>query len=161
MENSIFDGMGLLLAQVSLAALIVFLAMAVDLASGLYKAKLRGEVHSSWGLKRSVQKFILYEGAILIAGGIDILFLMSHVAVLVRCEALAGIAIFTSLIAMLLCIVEIWSLRETADKKTQKDIARAGELLGGIIDRRQIAEAIGKAISKAISDNASNPKQEE
>lgn len=153
MENPIFNGIGLLLAQVCLAAFIVFIAMGVDLASGLYKAKLRGEVHSSWGLKRSVQKFILYEGAILIAGGIDILFLTSKVTHIIGCEALTGIALFTSVIAILLCIVEIWSLREKADEKTRKDINRAGELIGSLVEKKQIADAIGKAIADAIGNH--------
>lgn len=157
MENPIFNGIGLLLAQVCLAAFIVFIAMGVDLASGLYKAKLRGEVHSSWGLKRSVQKFILYEGAILIAGGIDILFLTSRVAQLVGCDILSGIALFTSIIAILLCIVEIWSLREKADEKTRKDINRAGELIGNLIDKRQVAEAVGKAIAESIGHREQPP----
>lgn len=163
MENPIFNGIGLLLVQVCLAAFIVFVAMGVDLASGLYKAKIRGEVHSSWGLKRSVQKFILYEGAILIAGGIDILFLTSQVTKLIGCEALTGIAIFTCVIAILLCIVEIWSLREKADEKTRKDINRAGELIGSIVERKQIAEAIGKAIADAIThkDQSPTPTQTE
>lgn len=150
MEKSIFDGMGMLLAQVCLAAFIVFVAMGVDLVSGLWKAKLRGEVRSSWGLKRSVQKFILYEGAVLIAGGIDILFFTSHVTQLIGCEVLKGIAIFTSLMAILLCIVEILSLREKADEKVRKDINRAGELIGGLVEKKQVADAIGKAIADAI-----------
>lgn len=142
MENWIFAGVGLLLLQVCLAAFIVFMAMCVDLASGLYKAKLRGEVHSSWGLKRSVQKFILYEGAILIAGGIDVLFMMCRVMEVVGCTLLNGIAVFTGFIAVLLCIVEIWSLREKADEKTRKDINRASELIGSLIDKKQLAEVI-------------------
>lgn len=150
MEHPIFNGIGLLLAQICLAAFIVFLAMGVDLVSGLYKAKLRGEVHSSWGLKRSVQKFILYEGAILIAGGIDILFLTCKVMAVVGCEILNGIAIFTGFIAILLCMVEIWSLREKADEKTRKDINRAGELIESLIDKKQFTEAVGKAILSSI-----------
>lgn len=161
MEYPIFNGIGLLLTQVCLAAFIVFVAMGVDLASGLYKAKIRGEVHSSWGLKRSVQKFILYEGAILIAGGIDILFLTSHVSQLLGCEILSGIAIFTSLIAILLCFVEIWSLREKADEKTRKDIHRAGELLGNLIDKKQVAEAIAKVITDSLAHKESTETQSE
>lgn len=150
MEHPIFNGIGLLLAQICLAAFIVFIAMTVDLASGLYKAKIRGEVHSSWGLKRSVQKFILYEGAILIAGGIDVLFLTCKVMAVVGCEVLNGIAIFTGFIAILLCMVEIWSLREKADEKTRKDINRAGELIESLIDKKQLTEAVGKAILSSI-----------
>lgn len=154
MDNGIFNGLGLLLLQVCIAAFIVFVAMTVDLASGLYKAKIRGEVHSSWGLKRSVQKFILYEGAIMIAGGIDVLVLTCRVTALIGCNVLNGIALFTGLIAILLCIVEIWSLREKADEKTRKDIHRAGELIGGLLDRQQIGEAIGKAIADSLGQQA-------
>ncbi len=151
MNNEILNGLGQLLLQVCIAAFIVFVAMTVDLASGLYKAKIRGEVHSSWGLKRSVQKFILYEGAIMIAGGIDVLVLTCRVTAIIGCNVLNGIALFTGLIAILLCIVEIWSLREKADEKTRKDIHRAGELIGGLLDRQQIGEAIGKAIAASLS----------
>ncbi len=150
MDNGIFNGLGLLLLQVCIAAFIVFVAMTVDLASGLYKARIRGEVHSSWGLKRSVQKFILYEGAILIAGGIDVLVMTCRVTQLIGCNILNGIALFTGLIAILLCIVEIWSLREKADEKTRKDMHRAGELIGSLVDRKQIGEAIGKAIAASL-----------
>lgn len=158
MDDEILNGLGRLLLQVCIAAFIVFVAMTVDLASGLYKAKIRGEVHSSWGLKRSVQKFILYEGAILIAGGIDVLVLTCRVTALIGCDVLDGIALFTGLIAILLCIVEIWSLREKADEKTRKDIHRAGELIGGLLDRQQIGEAIGKAIAASLSYQAKTTK---
>ena len=151
MNNEILNGLGQLLLQVCIAAFIVFVAMTVDLASGLYKAKIRGEVHSSWGLKRFVQKFILYEGAIMIAGGIDVLVLTCRVTAIIGCNVLNGIALFTGLIAILLCIVEIWSLREKADEKTRKDIHRAGELIGGLLDRQQIGEAIGKAIAASLT----------
>ena len=154
MNNEILNGLGQLLLQVCIAAFIVFVAMTVDLASGLYKAKIRGEVHSSWGLKRSVQKFILYEGAIIIAGGIDVLVLTCRVTAIIGCNVLNGIALFTGLIAILLCIVEIWSLREKADEKTRKDIHRAGELIGGLLDRQQIGEAIGKAIAASLGQQA-------
>lgn len=150
MEQTLFNGIDLLLLQVCIAAFIVFVAMSVDLASGLYKAKMRGEVHSSWGLKRSVQKFILYEGAILIAGGIDVLVLTSRATALVGCNTLNGIAIFTSVIAILLCIVEILSLKEKADDKTRKDINRAGELIESLVDRKQIADIVAKAIAEAF-----------
>lgn len=161
MEQIFFEGIGYLLAQICLAAFIVFIAMTIDLGSGLYKAKLRGEVHSSWGLKRSVQKFILYEGAILIAGGIDVLFLTSHVAKLLGCDAIAGIAIFTCMIAILLCVVEIWSLREQAEEKTRKDLNRAGEILGTMLDKKRIADAIGTAIVEGIKQANAQQKHKQ
>lgn len=150
MEQTIFNNIGMLLFEVCVAAFIVFVAMSVDLASGLYKAKLRGEVHSSWGLKRSISKFILYEGAILIAAGMDVLFLMSKVFVLCGLNFLEGVAIFTCVVAIVLCIVEILSLREKADEKTRKDIGRVSEMVENIIDRKQLSAAIAKAIAESI-----------
>ena len=69
---------------------------------------------------------------------------------LVGCDVLNGIAIFTGFIAVLLCIVEIWSLREKADEKTRKDINRAGELIESLIDKRQVTDAIAKAIARSL-----------
>lgn len=160
MEHSIFNGIGLLLVQICLAAFIVFIAMAVDLASGLHKAKIRGELHRSWGLKRSVQKFILYEGAILIAGGIDVLVLTCKVMTLIGCDILNGVAIFTGFIAILLCIVEIWSLREKADEKTRKDINRTGELIESLIDKRQVTDVLVKAIANTLGHNGKESTKE-
>ena len=60
-----------------MAMLIVFFAMMIDLASGLRKAKIRGELRSSQALKRSITKFITYEGSMIIALGVDMLIHMS------------------------------------------------------------------------------------
>ena len=60
--------------------LIVFFAMMIDLASGLRKAKIRGELRSSQALKRSITKFITYEGSMIIALGVDMLIHMSKLA---------------------------------------------------------------------------------
>jgi hypothetical protein len=59
---------------VCIETLVIILAMAVDFASGYYKAKLRGEERNSLGLKRTVSKFILYVGSIMIAAGVDSIF---------------------------------------------------------------------------------------
>ena len=153
--------MGNLLLQICFVAFIVLVAMGVDLISGLYKAKIRGEVHSSWGLKRTVQKFILYEGAILIAGCIDSLFIIAKVMHVIGLTILHGVAIFTAIAGIILCIVEIWSLREKADEKTRKDIDRASSILGNIIDKKELTTALSKAIADAIGNTAGKSATEE
>lgn len=141
----------LLLPQICAVTVIVFIAMLVDLISGLHKAKIRGEVHSSWGLKRSVSKFILYEGAILIAGCIDTLLCNSRLLSAIGIELLQGVAMFSYLIGILLCIVEMWSLKERAEDKTQKDLNRAADLLTSMVNKKQLTDAISKAISEAMN----------
>lgn len=60
MEAKILSGAESMLSVVVLACFIVLCAMVIDLVSGLIKAKQRGEIRSSWGLKRSLNKFIMY-----------------------------------------------------------------------------------------------------
>lgn len=146
--------------QVCYAALIVFFAMGVDLGAGLYKAKLRGEMHSSWGLKRSVSKFILYEGALLIAGGMDILFSGCRIMQTVGLPGLDDVAMITFLLAILLLMVELWSLREKAEEKTKKDINRAGELMASVLSKDKLTEAFNNALTEAINKASANSGKE-
>ena len=60
-----------LLTGVVFEMFIVMVAMGWDFASGYYKAKLRGEERNSYGMRRTVSKFILYAGSVCIACGID------------------------------------------------------------------------------------------
>ena len=60
-----------LLTVVVFEMFIVMVAMGWDFASGYYKAKLRGEERNSYGMRRTVSKFILYAGSVCIACGID------------------------------------------------------------------------------------------
>ena len=48
--NEIFIGTGPMISIVVAACIVVFLAMIIDLGSGLMKAKQRHEIRSSWGL---------------------------------------------------------------------------------------------------------------
>lgn len=155
----ISDVMGII-PQICAVSAIVLLAMTIDLCSGLYKARLRGEIHSSWGLKRSVSKFILYEGAILIAGCIDALFAMGKVASTFGLATLDKVAIFGIIVGVILCVVEIWSLREKADEKTRKDIDRATQILSHVVDKKEFASIIANAFSDALS-KAQQAKEKE
>lgn len=140
-----------LLQQTCFVSAIVLIAMVIDLCSGLYKAKIRGEIRSSWGLKRSVSKFILYEGAVMLAGCIDVLFGVARFFSLLGLNTLDSVAIFSALIGVILCIVELWSLREKADEKTRKDVDRATQMLTSILDKKELTKAISKAVAEAIS----------
>ena len=60
------ETIGGMVTIVVVAMMIVLIAMLLDLVSGLYKAKLRGEIRSSQALKRTITKFITYEGGMMI-----------------------------------------------------------------------------------------------
>ena len=148
MEFAIFDLStikGMMIVAV-FGCVIVLFAMLLDLISGLRKAKLRGEVHTSWGLKRSLTKFITYEGGMMIAFGIDLFIHFSKLLELFNLHAIIGVPVVTCLIGIFLLVVEFMSIREKADKKTKKDFSDAGELLTKMIESKAFKEAMLLAI---------------
>ncbi len=156
--KGIFSGAENMLAIVVLACFIVLCAMIIDLISGLVKAKQRGELRSSWGLKRSLNKFIMYEGGMLIAAGIDLLMHTSHLYQLFTLEAIYGIPVLTCLLGVFLLIVEFLSVREKADQKTRTEMSRVAELAGKMVRKEELVDALTKAI---INANKATVKTEE
>lgn len=137
-----------MLMIVVIACIIVLFAMSLDLASGLYKAKLRGEIRSSWGLKRTLSKFIAYEGGMLIAAGVDLLMHMSQLAQLFGLEAIYGIPVITCLVGVFLLIVEFISIREKADKKTKKEMDEAAGVLVKMLQNDNFKEVLRVALEQ-------------
>ena len=60
--TNVFHGLGGMVIVAVMAMLVVLFAMSVDLVSGIRKAKLRGEMRTSTALKRTLTKFISYQG---------------------------------------------------------------------------------------------------
>lgn len=110
-------GMTLVAAVPFIAVLI---AMSVDLGSGLYKARLRNEVTTSYGLHRTIIKFISYEGSLLVAFCIDVMLHFTHLWELVGLGALISVPVLTILLGSLSCFIELMSIREKADRKADK-----------------------------------------
>ena len=133
---------------VVIACIIVFFAMMIDLASGLYKAKQRGEIRSSWGLKRTLSKFIMYEGGMMIAFGVDMLIYFSKLLELFHLTPIVGIPVVSCMVGIFLLVVEFMSIREKSDKKTKKDFSEAGELLSKLLSSNTFKDAVEKAICK-------------
>ena len=144
--------MGNMLMVVVLAMIIVVLAMTVDLVSGLIKAKQRGEIRSSYGLKRTLNKFVLYEGGILIAAGIDLLIHLSHLLQLFPLKAIEGVPVITLVVGIYLLIVEALSVREKADQKVRDDMRKAKELLEKVITKEDIADILSEVIERRSKD---------
>lgn len=129
-----------------IACLLVIGAMIIDLCAGLYKAKMRGEIRSSWGLKRSLSKFISYIGSLLIAAGVDLLMHFCKIFQLFRLDVLYGLPVITCVIAIFLLIVEFLSVREAADEKTKTEISRVADFASQFIKKDELVDAITKAL---------------
>ncbi len=146
----LFAGMENMISVIVVACLLVITAMLIDLAAGLYKAKQRGEIRSSWGLKRTLGKFISYIGSLLIASGIDILMHVCSLAKILRLDLLYGVPVITCLIAIFLLIVEMISIREKADEKTKTEMSRAAQVVGSVVSRDELVSALTEAIADAL-----------
>lgn len=125
----------------SVIAVIVFLAMMVDLAAGLYKAKIRGDARRSEALKRTGYKFLIYEGGILIASMVDLMIHMGKMYLILGWDIAWGIPFVTILMGIFWCVVEFLSVREKADEKIHSDISKAERLAAQLL---KIVEAVRK-----------------
>lgn len=148
---NVIQGAENMLTIVVIACIVVLFAMTLDLASGLYKAKIRGEIRSSWGLKRTLSKFIAYEGGMLIAAGVDLLMHLSKIPELFGLHTIEGVPVITCLVGVFLLVVEFISIREKADKKTKKEMADAAELLVKMLDNDTFKEMFRLAIDQQNS----------
>lgn len=156
-------GMRDLLLMIAFSCMVVLFAMIVDLGSGLYKAYIRGDARRSEALKRSAYKFLTYEGAMMVAACIDILMHFARFFSLVGLQALESISVVTILIGIFLCIVELLSIRENADKKTHAQMSKvekaASTLTEKAVDR--IVDAILEKVTNKITKENGNDKEME
>lgn len=137
-------GLPVMLLIVVVAMLLVIVAMACDARFGWLKAKERGEARTSYLFSRSITKFTLYEGVMMIACCIDTLvhfvWAMFNILDVTYC-----VPIVACLAAIVLCVVEIWSMREKADEKTRHNFAQAVKIVAEAIPRDQAVD-LAKAI---------------
>ena len=150
MEN-VFTVIGPMLSVVAVVMVIVLMAMVIDLLSGINKARQNGKMRTSWGLKRTVSKFIMYEGSLLIAAGVDVLMHASHLYDLLHLDAIRGVPFVTCLVGAFLCVVEFMSVHESADVKTKKEWADTARLIGQVVERDALVDVIKDAIKASKS----------
>ena len=145
MTHEIFFGMGMMYSISVICMVLVIIAMAVDLVSGWRKAKQRGEERTSYLFSRSLTKFLIYEGILLISCCIDTLI---HFAWLQFSESTYLIPLATILLAVVLCAVEAWSVREKAEEKTRHRIDKALALIIDAIGKDKAIELINDVLRK-------------
>ena len=145
----IIKGLPVMYLIVVVAMIAVVVAMCMDAMYGWRKAKERGEARTSYLFSRSINKFALYEGVMFISAMIDTLihFVWAQFnTTTIHCVPLASI-----IVAITLCIVEIWSMREKADEKTRSNVNHAIEVVAKAMQKEQAVE-----IAKHIIDKAAN-----
>ena len=148
----LFEGTRPMLAIAGACIFFVILSMILDLISGLYKARQRGELRSSYGLSRTVSKFILYSGSVIIALMIDVMIHYSRLFVLMHLQPIVGVPIVTCLMSIFLCVIEFLSIREKAEEKTRKDMERVAHILIDAVGRDRLREIIGSKVDSTVND---------
>lgn len=159
MEN-IFANCGDMFLISVLVYLVILMAMSVDLACGIRKAKIRGEYTNSTALSRSVTKFITYEGGLLIATGVDLLIHLGKFWEIFGLDVMMGIPLVTIVIGIFVCSVEWISIREKADEKTKKEMKQAAIIAGKVAASMLNKDELSEALTQAII-NANNHKKSE
>lgn len=150
-----FDGTKSMLLVSVVFILFVICAMTIDLISGIRKAKERGDTRTSYGLSRTVNKFILYIGSTIIATFIDLMIHYTHLLYLMKLTPIAGLPVVTCLLCIFLCLIELKSIKEKADEKTNKEVENMIRIIVKAIGRENIQDV---AIDK-IRDSLIDPRR--
>ena len=133
--------------------ILVLLMIFADLWSGLRKAKRIGETRTSYGYRRTISKMAQYYN-LLIAGSIvdSIYGLLCWYLENYYQTSLWLFPFITFIIALVLCLIEIKSIREKAEDKVRLD--RAGQVVQQVFINRENLEEVAKTISEYMSENS-------
>jgi len=141
-----FEGITNVLVIICIEVIIVFMAMSIDFVSGFHKAKIRGEIRSSTGLKRTVSKFILYIGSLCVACGIDSIIYICDFWNIIHFSVLIKIPVITTILALFLCVTEIRSIWEKAEDKQRRNAGKTAEMFLSMLDKQELVKAFTDAL---------------
>lgn len=144
-----FNGIYEMLIIVIFEFFIVFIAMGWDFCSGYYKAKLRREDRNSYGLRRTVSKFILYAGSLCIACGIDSISFVCRFWEFVHLSPLMRVPVVASIVAVFILVTEVRSIWEKADAKQRRQAGKAAELIGSVFNKEMLKDALSEVLISA------------
>lgn len=126
--------------------IIVLVAIAIDLCAGLRKATLLGEVHTSYGFRRTVSKAVQYYALMCFAFLFDVLS-----------SLVSPIPYFTMLSACFLVFIEAKSVFEKAH---EKDRRKMNQNIKDLITLVENKDDLLKGVSE-ILNNAEHKLKEE
>ncbi|MEN9918001.1 MAG: hypothetical protein RL662_437 [Bacteroidota bacterium] len=128
----------------------VLAAMMIDLIFGLRKARIHGELRSSMGLRRTVDKGLQYFSWMLIATIMDVI-----------ASLIIEYPYFTMVAGLFLTITEIKSILESYDKKERDKIILTSRQLADLIRERQnLLMQLPQTIEQLTQSNEEEQKDE-
>lgn len=139
--------------------MLVLLLIGADLWAGVRKAKQRGEVRSSYGYKRTIDKIARYYNALLALTVVDAMQMIGiwyldsyytfHIPIFPLVTLIGAIGIG--------CI-EIKSIYEKADEKIKNEYQQVAMMATEIVKAKTSPEEIAKAVAEYMNKN--NEKEE-
>lgn len=127
--------------------IIVLIAIAIDLISGLKKATLLGEIHTSYGFRRTVSKMVQYYGLLCFAFMFDVLS-----------SPVLSLSYFSMLASFFLVFIEAKSVFEKAQDKDRRKINESIKDLIILIENK---DNLLKGVSEILknTENSKNEKE--
>lgn len=150
MENTIFtsemtERLLWILAIVVAEYFLVLAAAAADLASGLRKARRRGETTRSRALRCTVDKLARYYNVLIVLTVVDAMQITAAVFLrTVESYDVPTIPIFTLIGSLGMAFIEVKSIFEKGDDKEKQQLAELVSLLETIADNDRLKRIIEK-----------------
>lgn len=150
MENTIFtaemtERLLWILATVVAEYFLVLAAAAADLASGLRKARRRGETTRSRALRRTVDKLARYYNVLIVLTVVDAMQITAAVFLrTVEGYDVPTIPIFTLIGSLGMAFIEVKSIFEKGDDKEKQQLAELVSLLESIADNDRLKRILEK-----------------
>ena len=147
----LFHNFGSQISFIAAVMVLIVLATLVDLAFGIFKAKIRGERIVSERLRDTVVKLVLYVCLLVLVAFVDYLLINT----LKEYNSQMGwsvplFPIMSSIGGLIILWIEILSMMEHADKKTRKSYENVINTAATVIKNRKDAEAILEYMSQQI-----------
>lgn len=134
-----------ILATVVAEYFLVLAAAAADLASGLRKARRRGETTRSRALRRTVDKLARYYNVLIVLTVVDAMQITAAVFLrTVEGYDVPTIPVFTLIGSLGMALIEVKSIFEKGDDKEKQQLAELVSLLETIADNDRLKRIIEK-----------------
>lgn len=134
-----------ILATVVAEYFLVLAAAAADLASGLRKARRRGETTHSRALRRTVDKLARYYNVLIVLTVVDAMQITAAVFLrTVEGYDVPTIPVFTLIGSLGMAFIEVKSIFEKGDDKEKQQLAELVSLLETIADNDRLKRILEK-----------------
>ena len=142
-------GLMIMSLLVGVAAIAVVVAIMLDLASGLRKAKLMGEARRSYAYERTTTKLMRNGSLVLIMAMIDVLLYFGHLWDILGLDILSNVPVVTFGASVWMCFVQAVSIKEKAEDKAERKTAETLKQLGEVLTTEQLQALLNKVQDKS------------